>query len=302
MAENTDEEHLDNPINNQSEIPADQIISPTDSETINPNHETSSFAEATEDKNKNMEVHHHAHDPAAPHHKKYWKSYFWEFFMLFLAVFCGFLAELELEHYIENQREKKYVTYLMQDLSKDSLNLSRYIKKIDTRAKRIDSVLEILINENIAVKGNDLYYYARQIIRLPNYFPSDASILQLKYSGNFRLIKNSTLVKQIGSYENSTREFIEALQGGNESNDKLRELLEFIFDGKEFYKMIDSKNNIIRPTNNPQLVNSNKTDINRLIMKLQFLKGGALRNIDLSQQLYTNCLNLLKEIRKKYDL
>lgn len=44
-----------------------------------------------------MEVHHHPHDPAAPHHKKNWKSYFWEFLMLFLAVFCGFLAE--------NQRE-----------------------------------------------------------------------------------------------------------------------------------------------------------------------------------------------------
>jgi hypothetical protein len=42
---------------------------------------------------QDMEVHHHAHDPAAPHHKKNWKSYFWEFLMLFLAVFCGFLAE-----------------------------------------------------------------------------------------------------------------------------------------------------------------------------------------------------------------
>ena len=28
---------------------------------------------------KDMEVHHHAHDPAAPHHKKNWKSYFWNF-------------------------------------------------------------------------------------------------------------------------------------------------------------------------------------------------------------------------------
>ena len=49
MADNTDEEHLENPVNNQPEIPADQINSPTDSETINPNQET-----------ENMEVHHHA--------------------------------------------------------------------------------------------------------------------------------------------------------------------------------------------------------------------------------------------------
>ena len=36
-----------------------------------------------------MEVHHHTH---ASHGKKNWKNYFWEFLMLFLAVFCGFLA------------------------------------------------------------------------------------------------------------------------------------------------------------------------------------------------------------------
>ena len=34
-----------------------------------------------------MEVHHHAHTS-----RKKWTHYFWEFLMLFLAVFCGFLA------------------------------------------------------------------------------------------------------------------------------------------------------------------------------------------------------------------
>jgi hypothetical protein len=42
-----------------------------------------------------MEVHHHAHTA-----RKKWTHYFWEFFMLFLAVFCGFLAENQREHYI----------------------------------------------------------------------------------------------------------------------------------------------------------------------------------------------------------
>ena len=39
-----------------------------------------------------MEVHHHAHTP-----RKKWTHYFWEFFMLFLAVNCGF--------FVENQRD-----------------------------------------------------------------------------------------------------------------------------------------------------------------------------------------------------
>src|SRR5687767_2995927 len=47
---------------------------------------------------EHMEVHHHSH----PHGHKNWRTYAWEFAMLFLAVFCGFLAEYFLEHRIEN--------------------------------------------------------------------------------------------------------------------------------------------------------------------------------------------------------
>ena len=49
-----------------------------------------------------MEVHHHAHTA-----RKKWTHYFWEFIMLFLAVFCGFLAENQREHMIENHRVKE---------------------------------------------------------------------------------------------------------------------------------------------------------------------------------------------------
>ncbi|MCF8429930.1 MAG: hypothetical protein K9G64_07335, partial [Bacteroidia bacterium] len=62
-----------------------------------------------------MEVHHHTHDQASPHHKKNWKNYFWEFLMLFMAVFCGFLAEYQLEHKIEKEREIQYIYSLIND-------------------------------------------------------------------------------------------------------------------------------------------------------------------------------------------
>ncbi len=51
-----------------------------------------------------MEVHHHPHTS-----RKKWTHYFWEFLMLFLAVFCGFLAEYQLEHKIEKDREKQFM-------------------------------------------------------------------------------------------------------------------------------------------------------------------------------------------------
>jgi hypothetical protein len=48
-----------------------------------------------------MEVHAHTHTA-----RKKWTHYLWEFLMLFLAVFCGFLAENQREHFVEHQREK----------------------------------------------------------------------------------------------------------------------------------------------------------------------------------------------------
>jgi hypothetical protein len=39
--------------------------------------------------------------------EKKWTHYFWEFFMLFLAVSAGFLVENQREHYVEHQRAKK---------------------------------------------------------------------------------------------------------------------------------------------------------------------------------------------------
>ena len=60
-----------------------------------------------------MEVHAHSHTP-----RKKWTHYFWEFLMLFLAVFCGFLAEYKLEQTIERHREKEYMQLMVEDLKK----------------------------------------------------------------------------------------------------------------------------------------------------------------------------------------
>ena len=67
-----------------------------------------------------MEVHAHTHTP-----RKKWTHYFWEFLMLFLAVFCGFLAEYQLEHKIEKDRERKFMRLLVQDLQSDSDSIAK---------------------------------------------------------------------------------------------------------------------------------------------------------------------------------
>jgi len=70
-----------------------------------------------------MEVHHSHH----PTHKKKWTEYLLEFFMLFLAVFLGFVAENIREHSVECSREKQYMQSMVEDLYLTAPQLSYQI-------------------------------------------------------------------------------------------------------------------------------------------------------------------------------
>src|SRR5215204_5532714 len=93
MVENTDKEYLEEATSTRSESPSNEIIPKKEIEIKNTDQET-----------ENMEVHHHAHHQG----KKNWKSYFWEFLMLFFAVTLGFFVENQREHYIEHVRAKEF--------------------------------------------------------------------------------------------------------------------------------------------------------------------------------------------------
>src|SRR5437773_12560964 len=72
----------------------------------------------------NMETHaHHLHK--APGKK--WTHYLFEFLMLFLAVFCGFLAENFREHQVEKERGRQYILSLYEDLKADTTRLGLLI-------------------------------------------------------------------------------------------------------------------------------------------------------------------------------
>ncbi|HJS56072.1 MAG TPA: hypothetical protein VJ765_16085, partial [Chitinophagaceae bacterium] len=140
-----------------------------------------------------MEVHHHSQTPG-----KKWAHYFWEFLMLFLAVFCGFLAENEREHYIEGKREKKYIQNLLHDLARDTVNYNISIALRLEREKQAHQLITLLYSPDRNNHLGDLYYFARQMPRMNTIFYStDATMNQLKNSGALRLIKKTEIADSI---------------------------------------------------------------------------------------------------------
>ncbi len=85
-----------------------------------------------------MEVHAHSHTA-----RKKWTHYFWEFLMLFLAVFCGFLAENIREHKIEQHRAKEFATSLVQDFQTDTAEINTQKRRSGIYIEITDSLLKL---------------------------------------------------------------------------------------------------------------------------------------------------------------
>jgi hypothetical protein len=143
-----------------------------------------------------MEVHAHSHTA-----RKKWTHYIWEFLMLFLAVFCGFLAENQREHFIEHQREKKYMGSLFEDLKQDTADLINDTTWWSNRIKQIDTIRMEL--EKDAKERNLLLLYKKTgaMRNYNSFLYHDRTIGQLKNAGNFRLIRKNAIADSLIEYD-----------------------------------------------------------------------------------------------------
>jgi hypothetical protein len=148
-----------------------------------------------------MEVHHHTHTA-----RKKWTHYFWEFLMLFLAVTLGFLVENEREHYIEHLRARQYALSLADDLEKDTAAFRRLGVLYALNVKKVDTLNFLLKKKSWQnLPGGTLYYYA-DVVRWVNIMTfHDATIQQLKNSGNLRYFPTQ-LQHKISEYDRRSRE------------------------------------------------------------------------------------------------
>jgi hypothetical protein len=144
-----------------------------------------------------MEVHAHTHTP-----RKKFTHYLWEFLMLFLAVFCGFLAENQREHIVERHREKTYIISMIKDLQTDTANLSATIIGFKQIESRFDSVVRGF-DENINKYSGSWAHNFLLTFKggYPDFFYSDRTIQQLKNSGGMRLIENESAANGIIQYD-----------------------------------------------------------------------------------------------------
>jgi hypothetical protein len=260
-----------------------------------------------------MEVHHH---PDLHRKEKPWKEYLLEYLMIFLAVTTGFFAESYREHLSERLKEHEYAVNIKKDLVNDSLNINIWLPSLYKRIGEFDSLITYLETPGPVKNGSDMYFLARAATRNSVFEPNDNTILEMKSSGNLRLIRNREIVNNLMNFERSIAQYVNLLDIEGKENVLSYPLLGELFDATVFNKMvriknemltekeyaIGSTNNMMRPLGNPQLLSHDKTKINLLIYYLHQRKSsfmGEMRRLTVQKQLVEK---LIEQINKEYKL
>ena len=207
-----------------------------------------------------MEVHTHTHTP-----RKKWTHYFWEFLMLFLAVFCGFLAEYQLEHKIEKERGKEYIQSFYDDLQKNQANCSRII---DFNKQKISALNNLNACYDSLSKNWKATSCLAGLMKYSSFFWSvefsDGTIDQLKNAGGVRLLKKEDR-DSIISYDEAIRNFENTeLTMVQPSQDNVRNNYKKLANFKAYY-LTDSANHVVEI---PLLFSDNKELLNEFFNDL----------------------------------
>lgn len=247
-----------------------------------------------------MEVHAHTHTP-----RKKWTHYLWEFLMLFLAVFCGFLAENQREHMIEHNREKQYMQSLLNDLAADTAMIHVAIPRKEGRIKAIDTVFNFFkVNPNAKTISGRLFRTIRRTNFDARFVRNNITINQLKNAGGMRLVRKKQIADSIASYDflcESTELYNELYvinsQVGNRQFEKL-------FNASDMLTLYIENAGPAIVANVPDsiVLGIHITGLNEQLNFMMLEKAYARQEIERYTQLEKRAINLMQLVKKEYHL
>lgn len=243
-----------------------------------------------------MEVHHHSHTS-----RKKWTHYFWEFLMLFLAVFCGFLAEYQLEHKIEKDREKVYMQNMVEDLEADTTVYADYSRRNSVVFNLVDTLMYLVKSPDRKKQISKLAYTARILTaKWRGVNPVKRTYEQMKSSGHLRLIGKREVADSVASYYNSLSLLDTYNQVGIMWSDNYAKAMAKIFDGEALFKIIKERKE--QPLTADALLTEDRLTLNELLTSAGYFYGALSLNDNVVKERSKAAQGLIELIKKRYHL
>lgn len=233
--------------------------------------------------------------------KRNWSSYIKEFFMLFLAVFCGFLAENYRGNMVEKRQEKQFIQSFIEDLKSDTATIRVALDFRKLKMTQMDSLMLLLRNQTIKGHENELYFFGRSLVRSVWFQNNDRTFAQLKNSGSLRLIRNEQATDSIMAYQKLIERLITNHEDDRTERYNAFPVLSQIFNPFVFDQMVTASG-IQRPTDNPPLRSYDPALQQDLAFCIHQLKGSTFIIEDRLAQLNDKAIRLIDLLNKEYDL
>lgn len=246
-----------------------------------------------------MEVHHHPHVE-----KKNFKEYLLEGLMIFLAVSMGFAAENIRERLVEKEREHQYIQSLYEDLTADEKSLEYNIAGLNAQIRSADTLLMTLKKTSLKDTADQIYFHFRKIIRQTNVATTinDRAYIQMKNSGEMRLIRDKNLSDSIMNYYHNVTGIDYLQTFSKEYKNKLREIFTALLNSEDYAKLIDDKDRVIKSATHSYLRSTDSNTINACSMQISDIKGVSLSILENVKRLQRRGASLKKYINDHYEV
>jgi hypothetical protein len=227
--------------------------------------------------------------------------YFFEFFMMFLAVFLGFLADNIRERLVEKKQERVYMKNMLEDLRADIVLSDNYAKNNKSVFELIEILVQLIKSPERKQHITKLAYTARMVLpQFKQLYLTERTYEQMKSSGTLRLISSQPVANGISYYYYS----ISDLKKYNESimvwaTDYGSEMGK-IFDGELLLNIIKEKKEI--PAAATALLTEDPVVLNALITSAQYLYGALILGEKIGSERSIAAQKLIDLIKTEYKL
>ena len=253
-----------------------------------------------------MEVQKHPHHVM---HSKKWSEYVLEFFMLFLAVFLGFVAENIRENISKHEREKQLMEMMVQDLKSDNVQLDSIVKinqtiynEMDTMRKLVYTAIRAPLPDSSIKK---LYYFFRfYSLNIRRFNGTPRSLNLFDKNDAFTSLKKQNVAASIGEYFDLQARTQTQWEAFRTYQFSAYDVGETIFDPELLENYVATRNeNLFRQsTQKFEFMTSDKKTFQLYASKLSVAAEVQLGYINRLKQLEIRASALLSLVKKEYKL
>jgi hypothetical protein len=138
------------------------------------------------------------------------KDYFFDFFMVFIAVTLGFFSNNLREGIIDRNHEKDYIVRLIRDIEVDTGEIHDLVNQKKDQVAGLDTLLRLFEYNNLNPRVDELYQLAFKYLGTYSGFQArKITIDQMQNAGDLNLIRDKAVADSIIFYYAGISEYDE---------------------------------------------------------------------------------------------